>query len=202
MARLVNFVTPNSSFQASVQKIDRNRIYGWVEKEYKDDNQVSCETATLLNDGQTILISGGLAFKTVDSEGRETEKSSLVAKNSDMSDAILYPSIYDEDVVLSPATLETLYNLDVSIVYELIFDSEEESIKACDVFKETTLYSFKFNYRTDYEAADAILLKKSDFFFILTGTFNSFEYLDNPNFVESIEDDEDSGDEILDFEMF
>jgi hypothetical protein len=202
MARLVTFKTSNFLFQASVIKVDRNKVYGWVENVYTDVNSNECDTGTLLNDGKTLVVTGGIAQKVVDSTGLEVDKSSLIAKNADLSDAQLYPSIYDEEVILVPEDLNALFDLDVTAVYELGFDdlTINESLK--QQFSTTQVYSFLFNYRADYEASDALLIMNKESFFVLTGKRNSFEFLCNTAVIQPVDEAEAADEDDLDFGMF
>ena len=67
MARLIKFQIEKQSFDAGIIKVDREKVYGWIETVYSDLNNLTCTTATLLDDGQTLLTSGGVASKTVNS---------------------------------------------------------------------------------------------------------------------------------------
>jgi hypothetical protein len=137
----------------------------------------------------------------VDSQNLEVDKSTLIAKLPDLSNAVLQPSIYDQPVTFSIASIEDLLDLDVTSVYELAFDSEEEKSKLKLKFSKDTVYTFLFNYRTDYEAADAFIIYNGSEFFILTGNKNQFKFLTNEIVVPIVVEENDLSEEELDFGM-
>jgi hypothetical protein len=201
MARLVKFFIEKESFEAAINKLDREKVYGWTEMLATDANGNACQTASLLNDGRTMVATGGIAQKTVDSQNLEVDKSTLIAKLPDLSNAVLQPSIYDQPVTFSIASIEDLLDLDVTSVYELAFDSEEEKSKLKLKFSKDTVYTFLFNYRTDYEAADAFIIYNGSEFFILTGNKNQFKFLTNEIVEPIVVEENDLSEEELDFGM-
>ena len=201
MARLAKFFIEKESYEAAINKLDREKVYGWTETHVSTADGKACQTASLLNDGRTMVVTGGVAQKTVDANNFEVDKAALIAKLPDSSDAVLQPSIYDQPVTLNPATIEDLLDLDVTAVYELSFDSEEEKTKLKLKFTNDTVYSFLFNYRTDYEAADAFIIFNGSVFFILTGNKNQFKYLTNEMVEPIIVEENSLEDEELDFGM-
>jgi hypothetical protein len=180
-------------------KVDRNKVYGWSEEIYTDKSGNVCNWATLLNDGVTLVSSGGTALKTFNNFGKEVSKSELVAVFNDGELANLISSVFDAESILSnEKTIEDLMNLEVKSVYQL------EVLENKDLLK-TWLSEFKvlylpFNYRTDYESDDAFILNQGELFFILTGTIKEFQYA-SLQATPELESDAEESDEI-DFNMF
>lgn len=202
MARLIKFQIEKQSFDAGIIKVDREKVYGWIETAYSDLNNLTCTTATLLDDGQTLLTSGGVASKTVNSLNIEIDKSTLVAKHiSDLSLATLKPSAYEQPVNLIPSTIDELLDLDVTATYELTFDDPSIKKSMLESFTNIQTYRFEFNYRTDYEASDAFILQSEQNIFILTGTKNDFTYLENNKQEQVVIENEENLDDELDFGM-
>jgi len=84
----------------------------------------------------------------------------------------------------------------VTAVYQL--DFENLSVAKKDVhnyFEGEKYYRFVFNYRADYEGADAIMLATENDVFVLTGRMLSFEYLENKNKPVVIEEEVTTGNE-------
>ena len=202
MARLIKFQIEKQSFDAGIIKVDREKVYGWIETVYSDLNNLTCTTATLIDDGQTLLTSGSVASKTVNSLNIEIDKSTLIAKNgSDLSLATLKPSAYDQPVNLIPSSIDELLDLDVTATYELTFDDPSIKLSMLQAFTNIQTYRFEFNYRTDYEASDAFILQSEQNIFILTGTKNDFTYLENIKQEQVVIETEENLDEELDFGM-
>ena len=190
MSKLITFNIGDKKIQASINKVDRDKVYGYIEEKITDANGNECMLGSLLDDGTTIFLSGSTALKTVDKEINEVDKKSLKTVYMDGKDAILVPSSYDQEVNLEAATVDDLYNLEVTTVYQLAF--EESSVYKTDIlklFEGDQYYRFVFNYRADYEGADAIILATATDIFILTGRLLSFEYLENKNLNLVIEED-------------
>ena len=62
------------------------------------------------------------------------------------------------------------------------------------------LFQFVFNYRADYEGADAIVISALEEVFVLTGRLLSFDYLENKT-AAPITVEEDEVEEEIDFGM-
>jgi hypothetical protein len=196
MAKPITFNTGEKSFQAAINKVDRDKVYGYIEESISDANGEICLTGNLLDDGSTIILSGATALKTVDFNNNEVDKKSLKAVYMDGKDATLIPSSYDGEVKLELAYADDLYNLEVTAVYQL--DFENLSLAKKDVltyFEGEKYYRFVFNYRADYEGADAIMLATESDVFVLTGRMLSFEYLENKNKPVVIEEEVTTGNE-------
>jgi hypothetical protein len=99
--------------------------------------------------------------------------------------------------------MEDLFDLEVEAVYD--FNWEEDSMKLT-FLKETQgkVFTFDFNYRTDYEGLNGILISNEEGAFIIAGRTLHFEFLDHQvqtiiNLPE-VEEEEDSTE--MDFAMF
>jgi hypothetical protein len=196
MAKPITFNTGEKSFQAAINKVDRDKVYGYIEESISDANGEICLSGNLLDDGSTIILSGATALKTVDFNNNEVDKKSLKAVYMDGKDATLIPSSYDGEVKLELVNADDLYNLEVTAVYQLDFENLSVSKKdVLSYFEGEKYYRFVFNYRADYEGADAIMLATENDVFVLTGRMLSFEYLENKNKPVVIEEEVTTGNE-------
>ena len=112
-------------------------------------------------------------------------------------DAILIPSSFDGEVKLSEASFDDLFNLEITSVYQLDFEDTSALKSTSDYLADGKLLRFIFNYRADYEGADAILITNDEGVFALTGRIIEFPFLDNKLslpvdsiFEETLEDEE------------
>jgi hypothetical protein len=179
MGKNIHFVIEGKSWSAGISKVDRNKVYGHVEEVISDSNGELCTVASILEDGQTIIVSGATALKTVDSENKEITKDAIKTVNLDGSDAVLVPSSYDTDVVLTPGTLDDLFNLEITTVYQLVWEDEAAKLDLITYLGTNKVLKFVFNYRADYEGADAVLITAQNQVFALTGKFIEFQFLEN-----------------------
>jgi hypothetical protein len=200
MAREPKFVFQDKAFNAALVKVDRDKVYGWTEIKYNDARGKQCNFVNMLDDGRTMIGSGGLAYKTIDSSGNEIDKSTLVAKNADGSLAQINTSIFDADNVLTTEkTIEDYMSMDVKGVYQLAITEGKEDLLS--ILASNKVLYFPFNYRAGYESDDAFLIHQGDIVFAVTGRITNFTYstLDVP--VTLTEETEESGDD-FDFNMF
>lgn len=202
MAKAIEFVADNFKFAAALTKVDRDKVYGFIELKVKDDSANPCILGSILDDGKTLILNGSTALKTVDAKYNELDKKQLKVVYQNGEDAILVPSSFDGEVKLSQASFDDLFNLEISSVYQLEFEDSSTLKSASDHLANGKLLRFIFNYRADYEGADAILISNSEGVFALTGRIIEFPFLDNQlsNSVESLFE-ETVEDEELDFGM-
>lgn len=201
MAKAIQFVAENLKFSAALTKIDRDKIYGFVELKVNDENNTPCTLGNLLDDGSTVVLNGSTALKTVDENNLELDKKTLKVVYEDGSDAVLVPSSYDHEVVLGEASLDDLFNLEITAAYQLDFEDENLKNTALTYFSNGKLARFEFNYRPDYEGADAIMLSNQFGIFILTGSMIAFDYLENKQVAVLAEIEDEPAEEEMDFGM-
>ena len=103
MAKNLTFVIDQQKFAAGIAKVDRDKVYGFVEEVVSDKDGNVCSTANILNDGQTLILSGATAMKTVDANFFEVDKKTLKTIYLDGKDAVLIPSSYDGEIELKAA---------------------------------------------------------------------------------------------------
>ena len=201
MAKNLNFCIGKNKFSAVISKVDRDKLYGFVEEQVLDRNGELCITGNLLDDGQTLILSGATALKTVTKNNTETDKKTLKTVYMDGKDAVLVPSSYDAEIALQKSCMDDLFNLEVSTVYQLTWEDAGAKSAMLKELEGDALYRFVFNYRADYEGADALVLSAQNEIFVLTGRMLEFEYLENKTAIPVIEEDTSEQEEEMDFGM-
>lgn len=204
MGKNLIFCIEKQKFEASITKIDRDKVYGFVEEKVFDKNGNECISGNLLDDGKTLILSGSTALKTVDENFKELDKKKLKTVYLDGKDAILIQSSYDGEIKLKKVELEHLFNLEVNTVYQLKFDSPASKTEMLKATENSTIYSFVFNYRADFEGADAIVLSSQNELFILTGRALQFDFLENKVTIpaeESVTSESEEEETTVDFGM-
>ncbi len=199
MAKEPKFIFKDKSFNAALVKVDRDKVYGWTEMKYTDSNNKQCSFVNILDDGRTMIGSGGLAYRTIDSTGLEIDKSTLLALNADGSVAEKKPSVFDIDNILSTdKTLQDYMSMDVKSVYQLSMAEGMQDLLT--LLAEHKVLYFTFNYRAGYELDDAFLIHQGEVVFAVIGKISDYVYatLDVPVVLE--EESEDTGEDV-DFGM-
>jgi hypothetical protein len=201
MAKKLNFCIGEKNYDAGIIKVDRDKVYGFVEEQVLDINGNLCLTANLLDDGQTLILSGATALKTVTQDKREVDKSAVKTVYQDGTDAVLIQSSYDSKIELMNAEMDDLFNLEVNTVYQLVWEDEFTKNDILKDLEGDKLFRFVFNYRADYEGADAILMSAQNNVFILTGKSKEFTFLENKTVAPIIDAESPEQEEELDFGM-
>ena len=179
MAKAIQFNTGKLKFAASLTKVDRDKVYGFIEVKVNDDKGNPCTMGSLLDDGKTIVLNGATANKTVDASFNELDKKELKVVYLDGKDAVLVPSSYEGEILLTETSLDDLFNLEVTSVYQLDFEDALQKKSVSDFLASGKVARFLFNYRADYEGADAILIANANGIFALTGRIIDFPFLKN-----------------------
>jgi hypothetical protein len=201
MAKNLTFSINKTNYSAGITKVDRDKVYGFVEEQVLDKNGNLCSTGALLDDGQTLVLTGATAMKTVTDNNEEVDKKALKAVYMDGKDAILVPSSYEGTIELAKATIDDLFNLEVNSIYQLTWEDASAKSNMLKELENGNLFSFVFNYRADYEGADAILLSAQNEGFVLTGRILEFEYLENKTAAPIVELESAEQEEEVDFGM-
>ena len=198
MAKAIQFIAGKLKFAASLTKIDRDKVYGFIDEKVNDDNGNPCILGSLLDDGRTLVLNGATAIKTVDTSFNELDKTELKVVYQDGKDAVLVPSSYEGEINLTETTFDDLFNLEITSVYQLDFEDLAVKTSVNDFLADGKVFRFVFNYRADFEGADAILISNPAGIFALTGRIIDFSYIENKlmkvteNLVEeTIEEDEE-----------
>lgn len=179
MAKAIQFIAGELKFAASLTKIDRDKVYGFIDVKVSDDHGDQCVMGSLLEDGRTLVLNGATAIKTIDSSSNELDKTELKVVYQDGKDAVLVPSSYEGAVNLIETTFDDLFNLEITSVYQLDFEDLALKTIVNDFLANGKVFRFVFNYRADYEGADAILISNPSGIFVLTGRIIDFSYLEN-----------------------
>ena len=179
MAKAIQFVAGKLKFAAALTKIDRDKVYGFIEVKVNDDKGNPCIMGSLLDDGRTLVLNGATAMKTVDASFNELDKKELKVVYQDGKDAVLVPSSYEGEVSVTETNLDDLFNLEITSVYQLDFEDASQKKSVSDYLRDGKVARFVFNYRADYEGADAILIANENGIFALTGRIIDFPYLEN-----------------------
>ena len=201
MAKNITFRMGQHSFAAAINKVDRDKVYGFVEEVITDESGKSCVSGSLLDDGQTVVLSGATALKTVDANQAEVDKKALKMVYADGTDAVLVASSYDGEVELKQATQEELFDLEVNTVYQLQWEDDAAKQSTLKQLDNGALWKFVFNYRADYEGADAIMLSAQNEVFVLTGRLLEFDFLENKTAVPVAEPEVEQEEDSMDFGM-
>jgi len=186
-----------SSF--TVTRIDRSKLYGSKKRIAVDVEGHECSTAALTRDGKYILPTGGMAILYLTDEGDVVERNQLQAIDPEGSNGDSEESSPNGAMELGPAvsadevleyTIINVYMLEpVSIPSELVA-MLASGIIYCQVSSPVS-----------HNAHQSFLLKNDLGYFLLLGRRTGFEYIGLDEADLSPLDNNDDGDDGLDFYM-
>lgn len=162
MASKLVFSYGGSEISCGMSKIDRTKLYGYVDTEVRDENDELCELATLAGDGKTLIPLGGVALSYFSSDGEWREKVELTPVDANGKEKKSVPSSFKAPIALDrKVSVEDYISHNVRMVYAL--DSEEGFDPALlQELDDGAIYEFQFSYRGGLEPDSGFLLRGQD----------------------------------------
>ena len=129
MAKPLTVELQGQSIDLTLEKIDRAKLYGYVETEVLDESGKRCELATLTGDGHSIVGKGGTAIAYLSQDGLWRKKAEL--RPVDVHGRVITPvkSTFDAPVKLErKATVEEYLSHNIHLIYRLTPDGEHAAL--------------------------------------------------------------------------
>ncbi len=203
MAKPLSVEFHGEVFELDLEKVDRTKLYGYVESEVLDENGKRCEIGTLTGDGHSIVGKGGTAFAYLSPDGLWRKKTELqpVDRQGDLIPPV--KSTFDATVALDrTVSIDDFLTHNIHLIYRL--KAEQEPTALMSELKKGTIFQFPFSYRGGVEASAGFLLLGSDGnVFLLVGTPTDIEFigLKSPAAIVDGNDASADDDDLLDFSM-
>ena len=160
-----------------------------------------CQRASLMDDGSLILRSGMTA------QGYFTEKDKWVPSKD-----LIGLDLDGKPIQITPSTLGVATQMEEQVELESLMDLCVDSIyllEPIDLAEKTEsflesggVFRFSFNYRADYHAETGYLLKNKEGYFALIGNPSGSEWMELKQITTETFEDDLSGEEYIDFDMF
>ncbi len=184
-------------------KVDRSKLYGYVDIEALDDKGRPCSLATLAGDGRTILAPGGGAIALLSPEGQWLERAKLTPVDREGNKITPVPSTFSAPVPLAnKATLEEYLSHNIKAVYQLQTTGDMAAL--AKELRSGTIFAFPYSFRGGLEADAGFLLANPDghvFLAVGQATKIHFVGLDQAAALTEEEEVEEGGEEEMDFGM-
>ncbi len=193
------------SFQGKISnfehaKLERSKLYGRRKRISYDPQGEECSRISLSEDGTLLIRSGMTAQGYFTEDNRWVPNKNLVGL--DESGKILelvLSTLGEPQEVAEPCKPQELLDIKPTTVYML--DAAELDGGLEKQLDEGSIFTFPLNYRADYRAETAFLLKNGEGYFCVVGVQTVSEWCEQEKpAVEKHEEEEDSDD--LDFDMF
>lgn len=204
MPRQLNFQFADHTFGFEMQKVDRDKLYGFKETEVLDDQERICELATLADDGCTLIGKGGTAFGYRSATGLWCDKKSLKPIDLEGREIEPVPSSFDKPIeLLESVDVETYLNHNLKSLY--VMEPVDDADPVLEELKQGTIFSFPFSYRGGLEADTGFLLTGQDgHVFLVIATEANLQFVglgQSQGLTEDEEDAMEDGDDLMDFGM-
>ena len=155
-----------ASFEVSL--LERKKLYGSRTRVAVDDNGRVCTRATLINDGELLLVSGCTGQGYFTDAGVWVERRQMVPLGADGQITEMHPSTLGvPQKITGPVEALEVLQLHVQSVYSLNFLEDECGLKpkldAGEIFK------CPFNYSSGVEVETAFLVANASGYFAIVG---------------------------------
>lgn len=204
MAKPLTVQFQGESIDFALGKVDRAKLYGYLETEVLDESGRRCELATLAGDGHSVVGKGGTSLAYISADGLWEQKGNL--KPVDLQGHVITPvkSTFDTPVTLeAKASVDDYLAHNVHLVYQLTAQTEHPGLLA--ELRKGTIFQFPFSYRGGLEASAGFLLLGSDGnVFLCVGSPTAIEFvgLSAPAATAAAEEEASAeDDESLDFSL-
>ena len=144
-----------------MEKVDRTRLYGWIDVEALDDKGRKCELVTLAGDGRTVVGPGGTSFGYLSADGEWLDKKTLKPVDREGKPITPADSSFLKPVPLAKkATIEEYLSHNIKGVY--LMASENDLGPLSEELKKGTIFTFPYSFRGGLEASVGFLLMSAD----------------------------------------
>ncbi|CAN5614281.1 hypothetical protein BH11PLA2_BH11PLA2_46170 [soil metagenome] len=177
MAKPLVVTYRGESIALELEKVDRTKLYGFVETVVLDDAGKHCELGTLSSDGHSVVGKGGTALAYLSHDGQWRTKAELKPVDPDGKAIEPVKSTFDAPVTLDrTANIVEFLSHNITTLYQLTPDGMAEELQKD--LQGGTIYQFPFSYRGGLEASAGFLLQGADgHLFLCVGVPTAFEFV-------------------------
>jgi len=201
MARSLQFSVAGQEVACEIEKVDRNKLYGWVDKKAFDKADNECYFGSISSDGMHIFGKESFELGYQSDDGTWYERGNLQVV--DMDDQMLeqQEASFKQLIALEDTVSVDTYLMHIAkSVYHLAPNAALLQL----VRESDEIYSFPFNYTASYKPDAAFLIENEGELFMVVGQHCGFEFLGMQTVDTSVlqDDDDEDDDDDIDFSMF
>jgi hypothetical protein len=161
MAKPLIFRHGKSELSFQLDKLDRDKLYGYVDTEALDAASRACQLAILGGDGKTLVGRGGSALQYVDADGSYATRGALKPVSPEGQPLATVTSSFAAPIALDKrASVDDYLSHNVKSVYLLTPPMGAEDL--LNELRAGAIYSFPFSYRGGLNPSVGFLLASSD----------------------------------------
>jgi hypothetical protein len=187
----------------ALSKVERSDLYGTIEIETQDEQGRRCSLATLADDGQSIIPTGGTALVTLSPEGNWVEKKTLVPTDDQGKRLVPCASSYAAPVPLDKTvSIDHFLSHNIRAVYQI--SSEADISPLMSELKKGAIFEICYSFRGGLEPdAGFVLLSADGTPFLAIGSPTRLEFVGFEQAAGVVEEENpfDDEEESVDFGM-
>jgi hypothetical protein len=186
----------------TLEKIDRDRLYGYVDVQTLDGAGQPCERVTLAADGHTLAGKGDTALAYLSPDGLWRRRDQLRSVDSQHAPILPIKSTFSCPVPLdTEASIDDYLTHTIQLVYQLVPERVDLIGPFFAELAGGKIYRFSFSYRGGIDPAVAFVLAGADgHIFLCVGKPTALEYVGLEALAALSEEDEATEEEeLLDF---
>lgn len=199
MARVLVFEIDGAQIEVGMEKLDRKKIYGWVDKKPVDVSGRTCYFGALSADGSHIFGPGCFEMGHMDEGGSWVERTELRAVDKAGHFLEKLESTFKRTITLDEQVpIETYLDYTAKLVYQL-----EASQDLIDQVRDADgIFRFPYNYMASFTPDDAFLIESEGNLFLVVGEPVGMEFVGPDQIFAAEEDEGEEESDDLDFGMF
>jgi len=161
MAKPLLFRFGKTDWSFQLDKLDRDKLYGFVETEVLDEKDRRCQLAILGGDGKTLVGKGGSALQYVDGEGCYAARAELKPVTPEGQPLSAVASSFHAPIALNQrSTVEEYLSHNIKSVYLLTPPMGADELVS--ELQKGVIYTFAFSYRGGLNPSVGFLLANAE----------------------------------------
>ena len=175
MAKVLQFMSANTLYEAEPVKIERKKIYGYKEISALDSNGSECRQCYLDASGTILIPPGAVKLSSLDEDGNTVERGEMILVDANGNPPENFPSSFDAPIMLEYTVSEEEF---LDHLWKGIYQIDNADLAAA---AENKIYAFPFSYRGGHTCDEGFLLAADGKCFLFYGEKTDFPFLSAPD---------------------
>ncbi len=176
MPRSLNFSLDGQTVSAAIEKVDRKKVYGWVDTKAFDREGNECYFGSLSADGIAVFGKESFEMGYIDENGEWVERAETKAVNEEGDVLEKVDASFKQEIELDDTVSIDDYLLHaVKSVYYFTGDGVDALLRRVEL--ADGIISFPFNYTASYSPDPAFLIENEGELFMVVGTKPDLEFI-------------------------
>ena len=195
MAKVLQFMSANTLYEAEPVKIERKKIYGHKEISALDPNGNECRQCYLDASGTILIPPGAVKLSSLDEDGNTVERGEMILVDANGNPPENFPSSFDAPIMLAHTVSEEEF---LDHLWKGVYQIDNSELAAAAGEK---IYAFPFSYRGGHTCDEGFLLAANGVCFLFYGEKTDFPFLNAPDSGVLDDAEENCDDDDFEFDM-